>query len=207
MKEMKQWDTLATDDVVEKTAKALTDHGMKTTVVATGADAKKLIEDMIPKGSEVMAATSETLRTIGVTEHINESGHHDAVMPKLYAMNRETHGREMQKMGAAPEYIVGSVHAVTEDGKVVIASNTGSQLPGYAYGSMKVIWVVSTKKITDNLDSAFKRVYEYVLPLESERARKAYGAAGSNVSKLLIINNEVASDRIHVILVKEKLGY
>lgn len=204
---MNKWNTLATNKSAEKTAAALTANGMKTTVVETGADARKLLEKMIPKGSEVMTATSETLRTIGVTEHINESGHHDAVLPKLMNMNRETQHHEMQKLGAAPEYIVGSVHALTEDGKAVIASNTGSQLPGYAYGSSKVVWVVGTQKITADLDNALKRVYEHVLPLESERAHKAYGVPGSFVSKLLIINREIVPDRIHVILVREKLGF
>jgi L-lactate utilization protein LutC len=204
---MNKWNTLAPDQIVEKTAKKLDENNMKTTIVETGIDAKKLIETMIPKDAEVMTATSETLKAIGVTEHINESGHHDAVMPKLMKMNRDTHHLEMQKLGAAPEYIIGSVHAITEDGTVVIASNSGSQLPGYAYGSTKVIWVVSTKKIVENLDEAFKRIYDYVLPLESERARKAYGVPGSFVSKMLIVNREITPDRIHVIFVKEALGY
>ena len=204
---MTKFNTIATDEQIKKTAEALTENGMKTTVVETGADAKHLIETMIPNGTEVMTATSETLKTIGVTEHINESGHHDAVMPKLMKMNRETEHKEMQKLGAAPHYIVVSVHAVTEDGKVVIASNTGSQLPGYAYGSSKVIWVIGAQKITKDLDEAMKRVYDYVLPLESERAHKAYGVPGSAVRKLLIVNSEGTPDRIHVIIVKESLGF
>jgi len=112
----------------------------------------------------------------------------------------------MQKLGAAPEYAVGSVHAVTEDGKVIIASNTGSQLPAYAYGSAHVIWVVGTQKIVANLEQGLKRIYEYVLPLESERLKKVYGVE-SNVSKLLIINKEIAPNRLTLILVKQKLGF
>lgn len=204
---MNKWDTLASNEIVEKTAHALTEHGMKATIVETGADAKKLVAELIPEQSEVMTATSETLRTLGIPEEINESGRHNAVMPRLMQMNRETHHSEMQKIGAAPEYIIGSVHAVTEDGSVVIASNSGSQLPGYAYGSTKVIWVVSTKKIVKNLDAAMKRIYDHVLPLESERAKKAYGVPGSFVSKLLIFHREPAPDRVQVILVKEDLGY
>ena len=122
-------------------------------------------------------------------------------------MNRETDHREMQRLGAAPEYVIGSVHAVTEDGKVIIASNTGSQLPGYAYSADHVIWVVGAQKIVKNVDEGIKRIYEYVLPLESERAHKAYGVEGSFVSKLLIMNREPNPNRIKIILIKEPAGY
>ncbi len=128
-------------------------------------------------------------------------------MPKLYSLDRETQGLEMQKLGAAPEWAVGSVHAVTQEGHVVIASNTGSQLPGYAYGSQHVVWIVGTQKIVENLDGAMKRIYDYVLPLESDRAHKAYGVDGSNVSKMLIVNKEVNPQRITLIFVNEKLGF
>ncbi len=99
------------------------------------------------------------------------------------------------------------MHAVTEDGKVLIASNSGSQLPAYAYGSGHVIWVVGAQKIVKNLDEGIKRIYEHSLPLESERARKAYGVPGSAVNKLLIINKEIIPGRITMILTKEKLGF
>ncbi|MBI3342389.1 LUD domain-containing protein, partial [Candidatus Curtissbacteria bacterium] len=114
---------------------------------------------------------------------------------------------EMQKLGAAPKWSVGSVNAVTEDGKVLIASNTGSQLSGYVYGSQHVVFVVGAQKLVKNLDVAMERIYEYVLPLESERAKKAYGMPGSFVSKLLIINKEVRPGRVRLIFIKEALGF
>jgi len=122
-------------------------------------------------------------------------------------MNRDTEGRQMQQLGSAPEWTLGSVHAVTENGEVVIVSNTGSQLPAYAYGSSHVIWVVGTQKIVKNLDQAMERVSEHVLPLESVRVQKAYGMPNSNVSKVLIVNNEIAPGRTTIIFVREVLGY
>jgi acyl-CoA hydrolase len=114
---------------------------------------------------------------------------------------------EKRKLGNGPDYAVGSVHAVTEDGKILIASNTGSQLPAYAYGAGKVVWVVGTHKITKDLDAGMKRIYDYVLPLESVRANKAYGVPGSFVSKLLIINKEVSPGSLIIIFVPEVLGF
>jgi len=179
---------------------ALRENGMEAFVVESGAEAKKKVLEMIPAGAEVMCMSSVTLDTIGLSEL-------DTVKKQLMAMDRATQDREMRKLGSAPNWTVGSVQAITEDGQVVIASNSGSQLPAYAYGAGRVIWVVGQQKIVKNLDEAFKRIYEYVLPLESERVKIAYGMDKSNVSKLLVINKEIVPGRTTVILVKEKLGF
>lgn len=198
---------LADKQTVEKVIAALKERNITGFFVETGEEAKKKALELIPQNAEVLTMTSVTLDTIGLSKEINESGNYNAVRPKLNAMDRATQGTEMQKLGSAPDWSVGSVHAVSEEGNVVIASNSGSQLPGYVYGSAHVIWIVSTKKIVPTLDDATKRVYEHVLPLESERARKAYGVDGSYVSKLLIYNKEVNPQRVSLIFVNEDLGY
>ncbi len=204
---MSNLDTLANKEIVEKTIQALKENNITGFFVETGEEAKQKVLELIPKHAEVMTMTSVTTDAIGLADVINKSGDYNAVIPKLYSLNRETQGLEMQKLGAAPEWAVGSVHAVTQEGHVVIASNTGSQLPGYAYGSQHVVWIVGTQKIVENLDGAMKRIYDYVLPLESDRAHKAYGVDGSNVSKMLIVNKEVNPQRITLIFVNEKLGF
>lgn len=205
-----QWDKLATEDSLNKVIASLKNAGIESVVADSGEDAKKKVLDILPKNAEVMQMTSITLDTIGVSHEINESGNYDSIRNKLNKLDRSTQSREMQKIGSAPDWSVGSVHAVTEDGKVVVASNTGSQLSGYVYGSQHVIWVVGIQKIVKNLDDAMKRIYDYVLPLETKRARKAYNqpeSFHSNVSKLLIVNKEIVPNRITIIFVKEKLGF
>jgi hypothetical protein len=197
---------LATKEVVEQTIAALKQNGIEALVVQNGEEAKQKVLELLPKGAEVMTMTSMTLKTLGLDTEINESGNYEAVMPKLYAMDRKTHNREMQKLGAAPAWAVGSVHAVTQAGQVIVASNTGSQLPAYAYAGGNVVWVVGAQKLVENLDQGFKRIFEYVLPLENERAMKAYGKP-SSVNKSLIIDKEVVPNRITMIIVKEKLGF
>jgi hypothetical protein len=176
--------------------------------VENGEAAKKKVLELVPKGAEVMAMTSVTLQTIGVTQAIDESGDYNSVRNQLNKLDRATQNLEMQKLGAAPEYALGSVHAVTEDGKVMIASNTGSQLPAYAYGSAHVIWVVGAQKIVKDLDAGFQRIYEHILPLESVRLNKQYNInTGSFVSKVLIVNREFIKGRVTMIIVKEPLGF
>jgi len=205
---MNKWEQLASQETLAKTILSLKQNGIDTHVVENGEEAKKKVFAILPSGAEVMNMTSVTLDAISVEKEITESGKYSAVRNKLMSMDRKTQSLEMQKLGAAPEWTVGSVHAVTEDGKVLIASNTGSQLSAYVYGSMHVIWVVGTQKIVKNVDEGMKRIYEYVLPLESVRLNKAYNiSTGSFVSKLLILNREIVPGRITIILVKEKLGF
>ncbi|HKY73774.1 MAG TPA: LUD domain-containing protein [Patescibacteria group bacterium] len=201
------YSTLASEESLLITIKSLKAHGIDAVVVDNRDSARETVLAMIPKGSEVMTMSSTTLEEVGLTEALNESGDFDSVKKKLGNMKRETQGREMQQIGAAPEWAVGSAHAVTEDGSVLIASNTGSQLPAYTYGADHVIWVVGAQKIVKNVDGGIKRIYDYVLPKESERVKEAYGMPESFVSKLLIINKEVRPGRLMMVLVKEALGF
>ena len=115
--------------------------------------------------AEVFTASSVTLKTLGISEEIDSSGHYDSVRAKLTLMDRKTQKREMEKMGATPEYMVGSVHAVTENGHVIIASNTGSQLAGYVSAAAHIIWVVGTQKIVPTFEDGMERLEEYTFPL------------------------------------------
>lgn len=202
---MKPWDALADDATIEKTAAALRENGVEVFVVGSGAEAKTKALSLIPEGAEVMTMTSVTCDTVGLSQAFNESGTYNAVRSKLYAMDPKTQGSQMRKLGSAPDWTVGSVHAVTQDGHVLIASASGSQLPAYGYGAGHVLWVVGAQKIVKDTQEGIRRIHEHTLPLEDARAQKAYGV-GSAVNNLLIINKQNPG-RLTLILVKEKLGY
>jgi hypothetical protein len=190
---------------LDRTAAALTARGFNARVVDTGEHARELVLEAIPEGSEVHLALSETLREIGITEAIDESGRYDSIRARLSTLDRETHGREMRKLGAAPDYIVGSAHAITDDGQIVVGSGSGSQLGAYAYAGGNVILVLGHQKLVSDLDEGLRRVREYSLPREYLRMQGA-GYPGSLLAKTLIIHQE-PSARISVILVPETLGF
>lgn len=204
---MPMWDTLASDSEIQTVVTNLKANGFEAFVADTGAAAKQKALDILPAGANVMTMTSVTCETIGLYTEINESGKYDSVRKKLTAMDRKTQGREMQALGAAPEWSVGSAHALTETGHMLIASQSGSQLPAHVYGASHVLLVVGAQKVVKDTTAGLQRIYEYVLPLESERAKKAYGVPGSAVNKLLIFNKESVTGRVTVIIVKEKLGF
>jgi hypothetical protein len=201
-----EFSKLASDEQIERTAKALEANGIHTVIAENGEEAKRIFFELIPDGAEVFLGASVTLETLGIKDVIDKSGRFEAVRPKMFAMDRATQGREIRKLGGSPDYAAGSVHAVTEDGQVLIASNTGSQLGPYASGAGKVIWVVGAQKLVRDLDEGMRRIYEYDLPLETEHMQQLY-KMGTNVNKMLIVNREIRPGRITMIIVKEELGY
>jgi len=197
---------LADDEQIERTAKALEANNIHTMIAENGEEAKRIFFDLIPEGADVFLGASVTLETLGIKDEIDKSGRFDALRPKMFAMDRNTQGREIRKLGGAPDYAAGSVHAVTENGQVLIASNTGSQLGPYASGAGKITWVVGAQKIVKDLDEGLKRIYEYCLPLEEEHMQELYHM-GTGVNKVLIVNKEIRPDRMTMIIVKEMLGF
>lgn len=206
MKPNLQFNKLANDGTVAKVVSALERNGIKAFVVKNGNQAKKKVLEMLPQAAEVFTMTSQTAEAISLAKEINQSKRFNSVRNKLMSMDRKTQSRQMQQLGASPEFVVGSVHAVTEEGQIMIASATGSQLSAEAYSGGKIIFVVGTQKIVKDINEGLRRIYGYSYPLEDKRAQKAYGM-GSGVNKILIINKEVMPGRITVILVKESLGF
>ena len=202
----KVFSELASDEQIKRTVQALEANGINALVAENAEDAKRLFFELVPEESEVFLGASVTLETLGIQEEVDKSGRFDALRPRMFAMDRATQGREIRKMISAPDYAAGSVHAVTEDGHVLIASNTGSQLGPYASGAGKIVWVVGAQKIVKDLNEGMKRIEEYVVPLEEEHMQTLY-KIGTAVNKLLIINKEIRPGRITLIIVKEQIGF
>jgi len=190
---------------LKRTAAALAGRGFKAQVADSAEHARRLVLEAIPEGAEVHLALSETMRELGVASEIDESGRYDSVRSRLNALDRETQSREMRKLGAAPDYIVGSAHAVTDEGEIIVGSGSGSQLGAYAYAGGNVILVIGHQKLVRDVDEGLRRVREYSLPREYARMQAA-GFPGSLLAKTLIIHHE-PSDRISVILVPKTLGF
>jgi hypothetical protein len=197
---------LADDDSVQRAVAALEANGINVLRAADAAEAKRIVLDLIPDGSEVHHGASESLDAAGITDQIEKAAGYEDVRTRTFSMDRATQADEIRRLGAAPDFMLGSVHAATETGSLITASMSGSQLGPYASGAGRVILVVGTQKIVPNLEEGLRRVEEYALPLEDARAQAAYGIS-SAVNKVLIINREIVPDRITVVFVDEVLGF
>jgi len=190
---------------LERTAAAMTSRGFTVQIADSAKEARQLVLDAIPEGAEVHVALSETMRELGLTAEIDESGRYEAIRPRLNALDRITQARERRKVGAAPDYIIGSAHAVTDSGEIIVGSGSGSQLGAYAYSADHVILVIGHQKLVRDLDEGLRRLREYSLPREFARMQGA-GFPGTLLAKTLLIHHE-PRDRITVILVPETLGF
>ena len=202
----RRWGTLADDVRVKRTMAALEANGISVLRASDAAEAKRMVLDLIPDASPVHQGASQTLDVLGITYEIEKSGRYAALRPRIWSMDRQTQGDEIRRLGAAPDVMLGSVHAVTETGSLLAASMSGSQLGPYSSGAGRVILVVGTQKIVSDLDEGLYRIDEYAYPLEDARAQGAYGIR-SAVNKVLVINREITPGRITVVLVDEVLGF
>jgi hypothetical protein len=191
---------------LERAAAALTAHGFSVEIVDDAAAARTRIKDLISEGASVFTAASETLRLSGIDADINASGRYEAIRPRVLAMDRATQMDEIRRLLASPDVAVGSVAALTETGSLVIASGSGSQLPGYAGGAARAIWIVGAQKVVPDLSAALRRVEDHCLPLESARTQAAYGWP-SAINRLLVLNAEPHPGRGTVLLLREAIGF
>src|SRR5258708_406256 len=201
-----RWGTMADDVRVKRTIAALEANGLAVRRAWGAEGAKRIVLELLPDGSQVHNGASQSLEVVGITDEIESSGRYEPVRPRIWSMDRKTQGDEIRRLGAAPDFMLGSVHAVTETGSLLAASMSGSQLGPYVSGAGRVILVVGTQKIVADLEDGLRRINEYAYPLEDARAQAAYRIR-SAVNKVVVINREIIPGRITVVFVDAVLGF
>lgn len=200
-----RYDKPASDTKIEQVAEKIRERNIEVVIVNNGEEARQAVLERIPTGAEVHTGKSKTLKDAGIFDALQEPDKYDWLRIKFMKMDRKTEGRGIRKLTAAPDFMLGSVQALTEDGILVISSATASQIGPYANTAGKVILVVGSQKIVPDLETAFKRIREHVQPWEEAQTRAAANM-GTFVGKLLIIEREWIKERMTVILVRESMG-
>ncbi len=199
------FDQPASREVLEQVALRLRERNVGTLIVPDESSARAAVLERLPAGAEIHAGKSKTLQDIGVTPLLAEGGTYTYLRNIYLKMDRSTQMREIRKLISAPDFMLGSVSAVTQDGILVAGSATASQLGPYASGGGKVILVVGSQKIVPNLDEALRRIREYILPWEDAQVRPLV-PTGSFIGKILLVEREWIAGRIEVILVQAPVG-
>ena len=199
---------IPSDEAIAKVVENLKERNIHAIVVDTKEEALEEIKKLIPNGSSVMNGSSTTLNEIGFVDYLKDGKHGwDNVHENILSEKDKAKQARLRKESVLADYFLGSVHAITEAGQLMIASASGSQIPSYAFTSDNVIWVASANKIVADREAGFKRIEDYVFPLENKRMQ-GVGYPGSAISRVLIIEREIMQNRhLTLILVKEKLGF
>ncbi|MEU8384879.1 LUD domain-containing protein [Streptosporangium sp. NPDC048865] len=199
------YDVLPDEDTISTTVTALEGRGFGVDVVDDADRARKTALNMIAFGSTVMTNTSVTLDQTGIADAVDNSGLYESARDKMNALDHTTQVQERKAVSGQPDFAIGSVHAITRQGELVIASASGSQFANYAWGAARVILVVGLQKVVPDLETARRRLREHSLVLENVRAKAAYGRH-SYIGKILEIHQDTPG-RIHLVLVRQVLGY
>jgi L-lactate utilization protein LutC len=197
-------------DVVTETVNAVGKRGISVELLDTKKDALERIKAIIPPASTVMTGASVTLREIGFEELLISKNHPWRNLKDDIVIEKDPKKQSLlRKQASMADYFLGSVHAVSSTGEIVVASATGSQIAPYAFTSQNIIWVVGIQKITRTVDEGLLRVREYIMPHEEERMRAMTGGKmGTTIGKILIFAREVPflGRTVKLLLVKEKAG-
>lgn len=204
-----KFDTLASDESINITIDALSKNGFSPVLVENKDEALKKIKELIPDNVSVMNGTSATLKEIGYIDYLKGNEYNwDNLHAKILGEKDPEKQSQLRKLSVISDFYLGSAHSLTENGEIVIASNTGSQMPHLVYTSKNIILVVGAQKITKNLNEALERIEEHVVPLENERMQNLHGINTTHAKTLILHKeNPRMGRKIHVIIVKEKLGF
>lgn len=195
----------ALEETIQRVAEKIRERNIEVVIVDDGDEARRAVLERLPKGAEVHSGKSKTLQDAAIFDAIHDTTQYDALRPRMFKMDRQTQAREIRKLIAGPDFMLGSVNAITEDGVLVVASASASQLGPYASTAGKVILVVGSQKIVPDLDTALRRIREYVLPWEDAQVRKVMNS-GSFVGKILMVEREWVAGRMTAILVRKPIG-
>lgn len=201
------WDRIPQQEAIERTVQGLRSRNFNPVVVADRKEALEKLKSLIPAGSDVMTGSSTTLEEIGFVSLLAGKKHPWRSRKDVILAEKDPSRQgDLRRAATAAEYFVGSVQAVTESGQVLGTDASGSRQGGYVFGGKHVVWVVGANKIVSDMEMAMRRLHEHCVPLEDKRM-KSTGAAGTFVGKVVIYEKEIVPDRVHTILVKEKLGF
>ena len=201
----------ASEATIQHVAKKLRERNIEVVVVDDGEQARSVVLERLPQGAEVHSARSKTLEDTGIYAAIHDTGHYAPLRHQYMRLNRRTEDRAIRKLVASPDYILGSVNAITHDGVLIVASASASQLGPYANTAGRVILVVGSQKIVPDLETALQRIRGYALEQEDRQVRdreksETRGNRGAFVGKILIIEREWIDERILVVLVRQPIG-
>ena len=195
----------ASEAELEALAEKLRARNFEVVIVQDGAEAKAEVLKRIPEGAQVHSGKSKTLEDAGLFKEFMEGDRFDFVRKRTMKLDPKTQRDEIRKLGAAPDVMVNSAHAVTDEGQIVITSASGSQIGPIASGAGRLILVIGSHKIVPDLDAAFRRIREHVFPYEDARLREAMGI-GTKITRTLILDQDFLPGRTTVILVREPIG-
>ncbi|KAG0032849.1 hypothetical protein BGZ82_006352 [Podila clonocystis] len=202
----------ASDDRIANAKAAMEAKGFVVHVVNNKDEAFHKILDLIPEGASVNTAHSTTLEEISFMDYLI-SGKHKWNNVKGVIMaekDPKKQGELRRSLGNSPDVFLTSMCAIGEtDGSLTHADQTGTKTGPVTYGAERVVVVAGSNKIVKDEHEAYKRTMEHCLPVVSAYGRKIFKMPSSTATHYEVLRHAspMSPGRVHVVLVKEALGY
>src|SRR5579864_2236160 len=116
----------AAEETIQRVAERMRERNIEVVVVDDGDQARKVMLERLPEGAEVHSGKSKTLQDAGIFDAIHDASRYDALRPRIFKMDRQTQAREIRKLISGPDFMLGSVNAITEDGVLVAGYHRAS---------------------------------------------------------------------------------
>lgn len=178
--------------------------------------ARNMILEMIPHHSSIALGGSVTLNELDI---INEFKSENYKLFDRYKPNIPfTETVEIMRQSMLADFLITGTNAITKNGELVNVDSTGNRAAAMIFGPKKVIVVAGVNKITDNIDTAMKRI-KSIAPINAKRINHKSPCTttgecmdcdckGRICNYTSIVHNGRKFDgRITILIVPENLGY
>lgn len=205
--------------VLTQVGTELARRGISMRFAETKDEARRMVLEMIPHGSTIMAGSSMTLDEIGLTDEFKRGAYRNLREDVRATDDPETR-HEKRRQSLLADYFLGGINAIAATGEIVNIDSSGSRIAGYAFGGKKVIMVAGLNKIVPTLSDALERIRVVAAVQEARRVGRKPPCIHDGIcrnyecypperqcGKILIIEKENVPGRITVVLVGESLGY
>ncbi len=201
--------------LAQKVIKGLESRNMKGYYAADKEEALKIALELVPENSTVTMGGAMSAREIGLVDAIKNGNYH--FIEREGASTAEEK-RKATLEGYDADYFLSSANAITEDGVMVNIDGNSNRVSFIAFGPKHVISIVGMNKVCPDVDAAMKRARNVAAPINAQRFGLSTPCAktGSCMNckspdticcQFLITRYSRHTDRIHVILVNDTLGF
>ena len=198
---------------LQRLKKALEDHQFAVSILETREDVIPFLKDHMAEGSSVGVGGSVTLDECGVIDWLRGNEAY-----RFIDRYRTEDKKQAFRDSLLADVYLTSTNAVTMDGNLYNVDGTGNRVAALIYGPDHVYVIAGVNKITEDVPSAVKRVEQYAAPANCVRLKRGnpcetQGECMHCNSSTTICNQFVTTrrssvpQRIHIVLVKEELGF
>ena len=199
------------EQLAKTVIKGLESRNMSGYYAATKEEALSQALALIPEGSSVAMGGCQSAKDIGLIYALAAGNYH-------YIDRSKLDPREALLAAYDADVFLASANAISSDGVLVNIDGNSNRVSCIAQGPKKVIFLVGMNKVCPDFDSALKRARNVAAPANAQRFDiktpcKETGKCMDCKSpdticcQFLITRYSRHTDRIHVIIVNDSLGF